>query len=76
MAKWYANGTQNNAYIEWEKPYIQQKRQSFGCLFLFCFAIFIEIPVDYFNRQLRNKFAIQIENAVGILQSRILLESA
>ena len=50
MAKWYANGTQNNAYIEWEKPYIQQKRQSFGCLFLFCFAIFIEIPVDYFNR--------------------------
>ena len=35
MAKWYANGTQNNAYIEWEKPYIQQKRQSFGCLFLF-----------------------------------------
>jgi len=50
MAKWYANGTQNNAYIEWEKPYIQQKRQSFGCLFLFCFAIFIEIPVDNFNR--------------------------
>ena len=49
MAKWYANGTQNNAYIEWEKPYIQQKRQSFGCLFLFCFAIFIEIPVDNFN---------------------------